>query len=51
MTRGYFWNVYNPKGMAPMPRPTLEEVFILLGIVLSWLMFFGVPSAFWIQLY
>jgi len=37
--------------MALMPRPTLKEVLIFLGIVLCSLMFLGVPPAFWIGLY
>jgi hypothetical protein len=37
--------------MAIMPRPTLEEVLMLLGILLCSLAFLGAPPAFWIGLY
>lgn len=33
-----------------MPRPTLEDFLLFLGMALCSLMFFGVPSAFWIGL-
>jgi hypothetical protein len=37
--------------MAPMPRPTLEQVLIFFGLVLYALMFLEVPSALWIGPY